>query len=211
MTQAETFRYHLHVWKKSKFLRWPFLIIAALYSIPGFSVGITPMVGYAVGSAVFGGTATSTPTNHSPSFGYGLLFEFTMSRKVKFETGGIYIGRGFVDSSGSGVVTFTTLQFPLLIRVYVLPGIFVGAGAYFSYGLGSVSVGGTSVAYNQLSYGTNDYGPTACLGLKFGLSKLAGIIVQVRGLYGMANISQAPGVTTSLYDLQGFVGIKFGE
>lgn len=189
-----------------------FLLLAGLSSGVSQAIGITPLIGYGLGNALVGGNVTYTASVHPPAIGGGAVVEFNISRKLKIETGGIYMVRGFVEStSPSTTIGFKTLQFPLMLRVYLLPGISVGAGAYFSYALGSISSNSDGIPYNQLSYATNDYGATASFGLRFGLAKSAGLIVQVRGLYGFPNIAQAPGVTTTLYDIQTFAGIKFGE
>ena len=171
-----------------------------------------PLVGYGVGNAyVDGSGATFTASQMQPSIGGGVLLEASVVKKLKVEFGALYMVRGFKQSTPDQTVSFGSIQLPLSLKVYVLPAVALGIGAFFSYGLAAVSVGGGSASFDQAGYSIRDIGATASASLRFSLARPVGVILMVRGLYGGSNFSETPGLKINLFDLQGLVGIKFGE
>ena len=178
---------------------------------------LTPVVGAAQGKATINSTAGYTVGPHSFVYGGGLLFEFKFTRIIAFELGTLYMPRGFVMNTNPAVeVTFTTLQLPFLMKLYFLPSIAVGIGAYYTRGINSISnssaTGSTTTTnYDSFTYSPTDYGAVFSLSLKLAFMGAGAIIVDGRALYGLPNISQQAGISNTLSDYQILVGLRFGR
>ena len=203
--------------------------ILALISIPFFlfsvrtakAVSITALAGVGQSSANVNPTTGFTTGPHAMTYGWGGLVEFKMFPKVYMELGGIYIPRGYQEKAvGISPVEYTmnTLQIPLVLRVYLLPSISVGMGAYYSHAFGSLHsysvalpAAVTDSAYGPGAYSADDYGAVGSVGLKIGFSKIPfALIVQGRYLYSLNNISNF-GNTITMSEMQAFGGIRFGN
>jgi outer membrane protein W len=189
------------------------LILFFILPLRAQAVSVTPVAGGAFGGALVNTAAGYTTSYHTLMIGGGVLFEYYMSRSTSLELGGLYMPRGFVQSlpAGDAQITFTTVQVPLMLKVYAFRVFYVGIGGYFTYALGEIerSQGGvaSTLPYNTLSFATNDYGAILNLGMQYPLAPRLSLALSARFMYGLPNINQSAG-TVSLYDAQGLVGIK---
>jgi hypothetical protein len=171
------------------------------------AIALTLLGGYALPGATFIPAAGGAPAPFGLTF--AALVDFQLIPSIHLETGGVYGPRGFTQS---GVVTtFTTVQIPLVVRLYVVPSISFGLGGYFSHGIGTYTVGTLPVAYGFTTYGADDSGAIVSASLKVKLISIFGLVVDARYLYGLQNVNKSPGQSTVLGDFQFFGGLRIGK
>ena len=137
------------------------------------------------------------------SFGFGVLFHQYVFISTDIEFGIFYAQRGFTLNSSVATFTesFDSVHLPVLIKFYFLPFVFVGAGGYFSHALSQTS---------PLLYSANDRGWIVSLGVKPEISSQTYLLADFRYLLGSTNVSQVPGTTIYLRDLQFIFGLSIG-
>ncbi len=179
------------------------------------AVSFMPVAGYSLSHGVIDPSSDFSVGAHSVTLSYGFLTQFKMFRTVFLETGFIFSQRGFkqVYSDSVTEVSFTTGQIPLVLRFGLLPALSLGLGVYFSHGFGGYSstnsTGTLQNSYNFSTYGADDYGGLVSLALEFPLVFSGTVVLDVRSLLGMQNVSHFSGVSTTLRDEQLLAGIKW--
>ena len=184
-----------------------------------FAVSITPVGGFAFPSILNSANNTSA---HPRTILFGGTIQYQIApRKVELEWGVIYSIRGYIDSSStpSNELSFTTFQFPLLLRFFPASWFYLGFGGYFSHGVGGINSTpqapdsvSSSPSYPDASLSKDDYGFLINIGFKINLVKGVSLILDTRFLNGLRSINQAEGGSPIfLQDLQTLVGIRFGS
>ena len=153
-------------------------------------------------------------------YGYGAGLGFSMLPKTFLELGLIYGKRGFQETltqaSSSSNVIMTTLQIPVVLRIYLNRLFSVGVGGYYSYALNSsYEVDSIPVAYNTPSgvndWSSQDYGVLCSLGVRIKLIPWVALVGDVRYLLGLANMNASTAnsdSSMSLSDLQVLFGLQ---
>jgi hypothetical protein len=183
-------------------------------------MNFTPVAAVGLSAGSFAPSTDFTGGALPYQYGGGLLIGFKMYPAFFTELGLLYLPRGFSQTFNDGTtynISFTTVQIPILIRYYPAPAFSIGAGAYFSHGLGAIS--GTSsvdpsVVNTQeygASYGADDYGAVVSASLSINVFSSLGIVVDGRYLTSLVNVSKMGGITTYLNDFQILAGIRIGK
>ena len=192
-----------------------FCMVQPLYAMQLTAVGAGGQSG-----AIFNPSTGFTSSSQSYQYGGGLLLGFKMVPALMTELGLLYLPRGFVQTfTGANPIetTFTTVQFPLLLRYSLVPSFSIGLGMYFSHGFGfvygvDVTAPGTVNTQNYgASYAADDYGAVLSVALKMSLLPFLGLTVDGRYMTGLVNMSKISGLTTFLNDFQLMAGIQFGR
>lgn len=178
------------------------------------------MGGIALPSALGTDPSGSTYGSHSMSYGGGILIGLPMIPAIQIELGLLYMTRGHTQTL-SGTTTeysFTTVQAPLLLRIYPTPAVSLGIGAYFSHGIGSVTTAPATsltstatIPYGFGTYGADDYGAAASFSLRMRITSGVAFVLDARYLYSLANVSKYTSSTLFFRDLQILGGIQFGK
>ena len=175
----------------------------------------TPAAGFTIASSKgkfsFGGGASIV--FGGPSFGV--------------EVGGNYLtSEGTVTfgglASGDASIKYSYVQIPLLLRMNLGRVLSVGVGGYYNKHIGKISATDATGTY-ELEYGApatggggvpmkgSSYGLLGSLGFDIPIGASAGLIIDGRYAYGLAEVA----VDTTQYswkpsDIQAFVGLRFG-
>ena len=141
-------------------------------------------------------TAYVKPAGSSVGFapetlGGGALVQFRMTPGALFEWGALYVKRGYQGVAST--VTMPFLEFPALLRFYVLPSATIGFGGYYGY---------------NLSGGNYDLGGVGSFAIRIDIAPFIALVGDARYVLGLRNLSTT-GVTT-LNEFQGLTGIRFG-
>jgi hypothetical protein len=104
------------------------------------------------------------------------------------------------------------IEIPLVLRFDLLPLVAVGAGGYFALGMGdaTITTGALSVSstYESLGVGKTDYGLLGTVSVALPLLPFLKVLVDVRYLYGLANMATASGSSFSMRDWQFMGGVR---
>ena len=150
---------------------------------------------------------------------FGPVADFALQEKLHFNTGLLYSLKGFKmevtgeTGSFSGTETFSYLEIPLNLA-YLFPindksDFFIQAGPYLGYALsGKDKTGGetTNVDFESGGMKRLDYGLGFGGGVEFGP-----IVASLNYQLGIANISDAEGLTAKNKNFQVSLAYMFGE
>jgi len=171
----------------------------------------------AVGTANFSGPRINTgtgPVTSSSTLGLGIggLASFPLVPDFRLETGLLYI-KSVYSFSGTEF-TLNHLQIPAVVRFDLLPFLSLGGGFYYSFGLGNVGtrVGNvtTDVTYDAFNLSSSDLGAIVSAALDLTIGPASSLLVDVRYLYGLKNLTNLAGQTFRLSSFLFLVGVKFG-
>jgi hypothetical protein len=193
------------------------LVSLGSWNKAAYGAAVTPVVGATLGNAIFNPAVGFNTGPHSLAFGGGVLIDSRLAKKLEIELGLLYLPRGYTRLPTNLTNTETTLtafQGSALIKTRLLPFFTLGAGAYYSRGMGAISIANTTTGtVITEEYGvlikTEDYGLLAAVGIHIGTISYLDIAVHGRYLWGLQNSSAVAGTTLTLNDLQILTGIRF--
>ena len=158
------------------------------------------------------GTASRFSTNRKLGFGGGIGVEAMLGKMVSLEAGGAFIQRK--SEIAGTTTTFNFIEVPVLFRLWFGNIVNVGLGGYVGMGIGDISqsAGGVSgtTTYALAGLKTLDYGALGSVGFDIPMGSSAGIFVEGRYAYGLANASDVAGVTGKFNDMRAVAGFRFG-
>lgn len=153
----------------------------------------------------FTGTANSfygTETQTSSELGYGVLFEIPLGNKWSFESGAIYLPRGFKfpssDFLSEGIDTYKWMNLFIPIEGRFNPTrLFTGfIGMYGSMAAGKINYTSylnpgiqTSKTFQESGLKSFDYGLTYGAGLNVELNSNTEMLIEIRLNEGLANLA----------------------
>lgn len=153
--------------------------------------------------------------------GAGLGYEFALSKMFGIETGLSYFQRKYIDfinfedSNQTVTLSGTTIQFPLLLRIWLTQIFTASAGGYLATGYGSV-VCATDASSNSFKYGelwmrNIEYGALGSFGINFPLNDTqTTLILELRYAMGMNNTATVSSPKRKMSDTQAIIGLRFG-
>ena len=155
-------------------------------------------------------------SSSSIGIGGGVLFEGSFVSPIGFETGLLYVHRKneYKTSSVAYNQGSNWLQVPFGLKFRFAEIISVGAGAYIGYRLGSpsndFSLGNSTLAgYNSSNNENFELGFYASAGVTFPVSESMGIVLDLRYLRGVSNLSEDTAVNIKSADLMLLAGVQF--
>ena len=151
----------------------------------------------------------------------GAALELGLAPGVGIEIGGTYLEREVEYSYESDEGLLTThlfsqwVQIPLLLRVWVLELVTLGAGVYYAYPSGNAKVvddGGTtlSVPPADANLGNQDIGLMAAFGFHVPIAFLLKVFTEFRMDQSIVNVGEK-GVYSKFKDTQFLLGLRIGR
>ena len=154
------------------------------------------------------------------TFGAGVFADFAFAPFLSLESGLLFMPRKYEAQSISVDTeqSFTTLQFPVLVRLSPLDFLSVGIGPYFSLPIGTfkevtrTKVGNASVTvdrtFEQAGIGTTELGLEASARIDWPVLPGIGAVLDLRYLHELTNSSTRTGVTLRFTELQFLAGAR---
>ena len=150
------------------------------------------------------------------SRGAGVSLAFHISERLDLETTILYLSRNFSKIEGSGLQTdysLALLQYPVLTRYWLSENFALGMGAYFSNGVGNLTLTQNSrpriVGYNDILLTAWELGLTASAQYQWPLNANMSWVGQARFLFGLNNLDQTENGSFYTRDLQLWCGLGF--
>ena len=138
----------------------------------------------------------------------GLMYTSSLLIGPTLEIDALYNSRKLGLSDGT-TNTYPEIQIPVLLRLPIIPFLFnVGAGAYYGFGIGSISnSSGASSSYSAYGMSTSDYGVLASAQATLPIPGIARLVVDARYAFGLANTSANSAITQHTREIQLLTGL----
>jgi hypothetical protein len=147
---------------------------------------------------VLGGATIFNPSNitnnSNTGFAGGIFIRSGGTIGPSLEVDALYDGRSL------GGTTLKTLQVPAFIRLYFLPLMNIGLGAYYAQGIGSDD--------SNAGLKSSDFGLDGSLQVRIPLTGMTHFIIDARYLYGLTDIVKVGDSKTREVNILG--GFSFG-
>ena len=142
-------------------------------------------------------------TSGEAGLGGGLGLEIPLNSFSGLEIDGVYLNR-------KNQIQASYVQIPVLYRLWLGSIVTLGAGAYYSQGIGSVTANGTTESFSDAGYTQNDAGLMGVAGFNIPISFFY-LMIEGRYDFGIYDVSAIQGVTATFNDFQVLVGIRMGS
>lgn len=159
-------------------------------------------------------SGTSQTTESKVGFGFGGLVSLYSTTTFTLEGGLLSISRKYALSSvPTSTIGLSMLEIPLLLRFDLLPIIAVSAGTYVALGMGDVStttaITTTTQTWDASNLSKTDFGLQACVSLALPVLPTLKFLIDLRYLYGIANLSTTNTASFKFRDIQLLGGLRF--
>lgn len=159
---------------------------------------------------------TSTQVSVGLTLGAGVSLGIRVFDRFDIEPGIIYVSRNFAATSAFAPrrgYSFTTAQFPLIIRYWFTDTFSAGAGPYLAHGVGNVVItqgsNATPHGYPDYGWAIDDVGAVLSARFRTSVSELMSIVLDERLMIGTCNIDTTGKGTLEFRDVQSWVGVSF--
>lgn len=195
-----------------------------LLKLMGFLTAVFfPLAAHALDFAEFGLLGVSLPsvqsssdssTSSSPGIGWGagISLGFHFFERWQLEPGGLIMRRAFSKSSSSLSQTtyiLTNSMVFLAARYSFSEKISVGAGPYWTFGIGNVYSSQGIQGYNDLNWSSDDFGFLLSFRYVTKLDDVIHLVLDERVLLSTTNLDLSPGGSLIFRDFQSLIGILF--
>jgi hypothetical protein len=182
---------------------------------------------WAFRAAVVGVGVQSTPDDNINTYtaetglGGGATLEFQPAPMWTFEIGALYSERKYKTTNALTSTTVTTsgrgLHVPLTLNYWLGKIFFLGAGGYYSRGIGDIRLETTtagvttnsSTSFEAAGSTRHDYGVVGSMGFEIPMGATAALLVNGRITQSILDNDKGPD-TLKFRDIQGLVGFRFG-
>lgn len=153
---------------------------------------------------------TSTTIENKASFAAGVLASehFIESMPELSIEGGLFYASRAWEFSGIDVGA-GYLEVPVTAQYWFIPQLSAGAGGYFGYGMGDVSVGTATASFTDSSMKRADYGLLGNLAFKQSIAENMSLLASARYMFGLANMSDVASVTNNYRNMQFMAGVGY--
>ena len=195
-------------------LQKQFLIFSALtalsanaFAITGMDAGILGGVSYS--NPAVQNSAGSAHRSSSPSSIIGGYYNIEFLPEFSLDTGFSYFDRKFDQQSTS--YKYSNISINSIARYWIMPGVSLGAGPYFSHAVGDLKTSSKSQSLASAGIKSNDLGATLSMQMKVPLFGRIQPILDVRYNYGLTDLdkSNTSGNKFKNKDLQILMGIGY--
>lgn len=182
---------------------------ASLFAFDITAVGVLDICSPTVSDT----TGAAVSTDKKIGIGFGALVSVYSTTAFTLEAGLISLSRQYaLSASPAETIGLKMLEVPILLRFDLLPIVSVSAGAYLALGMGDISksnpTSSTTETYNANSLGKTDYGLQASASLTLPILPTMKFLIDLRYLYGIANLDTRAGASFKFSDIQLLGGIR---
>lgn len=178
------------------------------------TVQITPVLGLSSSAPVGGTSGIGIDYRSGQTPTVGILVDIPVNEKVTIEPGLFYVPMAFnVNVLGTNINFLVKgIELPVVARYHIAPYFSLGAGVYTGVGIDQITVSASgqsqSMSFDDAKFNRIDFGLVGSAQFKYLISSRIGLLLDIRYLFGLSNMSNTKSETFSNRVLQILGGIN---